>query len=170
MNLTELLDAYDQVRRKHDLPAMECAAATVTRRLTLAPGPDRGVDEDAWTFLHGLAPQEGWLQFQSHVATFTDSDLPEPMEDWGLLLAAEAALADGGSLVLRPDGRGSLYATLTTPAAGAGTAFLADRVRHRATGRAPGKAINYTRYWQADPERGLVPVIAVFDGFGNPEE
>jgi hypothetical protein len=170
MNLTELLRASDQIRRTPALPAMECATATVTRRLTLAPCPDRGGDEGAWTFLHGLAPREGWLQFQSRIIAFTGGELPEPMEDWGLLLAAEAALADGGSLVLRPDGRGSLYATLTTPAVGAGTEFLADHVRHRATGRAPGKAINYTRYWQADPERGLVPVIAVFEGFGNPEE
>lgn len=177
MNPTELLAAYSDVARKHDLPSMERAAVSVALRATLAPGPAQGGEEDAWTFLRGLAPREGWLQFQSHIAAFAGGELPEPAEDWGVLLAAEAVLPDGRSLTLRPDGRGALRATLIARASGEGAgdvpvAVLADRVRHRATGRVPGadKTLCYTRYWQTDPERGLVPVLTTFEGFGNPEE
>jgi hypothetical protein len=177
MSPTDLLAAYSEVAHKHDLPSMERAVVSVALRATLAPGPAQGGDEDAWTFLRGLAPREGWLQFQSHVVAFGSRELPEPADDWGLLLAAEAVLPDGGSLALRPDGRGALRATLIVPASredpgDATIGVLADRVRHRATGRVPGgaKALNYIRYWQADPDRGLVPVLAAFEGFGTPEE
>ena len=177
MNPTDLLAAYSAVARIHNLPRMERAAATIVQRATLAPALGHGGEENAWTFLRALAPCEGWLQFQSRVVGFAGGELPEPAEDWGLLLAAEAALPDGCSLLIRPDGTGALRATLIAPATGedpadAAVGILGDRVRHHATGRAPGadKTLRYSRYWEADPQRGFVPVLAAFEGFGDPEE
>jgi hypothetical protein len=182
MNHTELLAAYAEVARKHRLPAMESSTVTVAAHHALTPGPSpaggRG-ESDAWEWLRELAPREGWLQFQSRVVAFADGALPQPSQDWGMLLAAEAVLADGRSLSLRPDGRGALHGALFTHGPGGTVAeggmtveALADRVRHRATGRVPGaaKALHYARYWHLDPERGSIPFLAAFDGFGHPEE
>jgi hypothetical protein len=179
MNLAELLTAYNQVAREHELQPMSLARLTLSTRDALLPGPapQGGVAEDAWQWLRGLAPREGWLQFQSRVEAFAGGELPAPADDWGVLLAAEALLSDGRSLLLRPDGRGTLRATLieatateaSSPTSGA---VLTDRVHHRATGRVPGaaRALGYSRYWRMDPERGPAPFLAAFDGFGSPEE
>lgn len=176
MNPAELLAAYSQLAKKHDLPRMEPAKPSIVLRATFSPGPTvhGSPDSDGWEWLRSVSPQEGWLQFQSHVAVFTDGELPEPAEDWGLLLAAEAVLPDGRSLLLRPDGQGGLRAVVVAPDADARDeapfAEFEDVVSHRATDRAGvSKTLRYTRYWRADPDRGVVPVLAAFQGFGREE-
>jgi len=181
MTADELLAAYNKVAGKHGLPPMEVATTTAVHRVALAARPSAESGEDAWRFVRDLAPRSGWLQFQSRVVAFADDTLPEPAPDWGCLLAAEAVLRDGRSVTVGPDGRGALLAVVLRPeplvpeadlAAAGAAPILLDRVRHRATGNVPGDgvAIYYARYWRADPERGLVPVVAAFTGFGPTED
>lgn len=179
MTVKALLDAYREVARKHDLPPMEGGTTTVVSCATLAPGPTSAADSDAWRFVSALAPRQGWMQFQSRVVAFKNGEIPTPAPDWGFLLAAEAVLPDGRATVIGPDGRGTLQAVVLahsavraeTDTVTNATPAIIDRVRHRATGSIPDahRGVNYIRYWRADPERGLVPVVAAFAGFAPPE-
>jgi len=120
------------------------------------------------------APQQGWLQFQSHVLAFTAGDLPQPAPDWGVLLAAEAVDPNGCSIHLRQSGSGGWLFTVCTPAREATAETdtdlaLADEVTLMATDKAPGP-LHYRRYWQLDPETGAAPAFAAFIGFGPTED
>jgi hypothetical protein len=178
MNQGALLKAYGRMADRHGLPPMVAASAQIGRLAGLGPA-------DAWARLSAFGPHQGWLQFQSRVLAYAGGSLPRPDADWGHLLAAEAVDDAGRSLSLGQDGRGGFQLTVVSPddaPASAGVAGaqvsrltgLADQVRHRATDRVPGpaadKALHYTRYWQADPERGLIPVLAAFIGFSSEEK
>ena len=166
MSLQPLADAYARVRSagNFELPAMAPA------RLAVEP---RTIDDAAggWAALAALGPLAGWLQFQSHICCFAAGTLPEPQSDWGVLLAAEACDTAGRSYQVRQDGDGGLLLVTATPgtADGPGTRHcLTDEVRHLATARAPGP-LRYRRYWARDPDMGLVPVFAAFEGFDRTE-
>jgi len=164
MTTAELRAAHAEVARKHGLPPMACAALRVATR-------DCGDPETAWRALREHKPAEGWLQFQSRVATFMGGALPEPDPAWGLLLAAEAIDGSGRSLHVRQSEAGGLRLVIAEPAdaADADEVFLTDSVRHLATDKAPGP-LRYRRYWRIDPAMGAVPVFAAFRGFARQED
>lgn len=158
MNLEALAEAYGRIPGRHALPVMFSAQMTTSRQTLSSP-------EDAWAALQGLAPLEGWLQFQSIVQCFAGGALPEAKPDWGLLLAAEAVDREGRSHFIRQDGLGGLILVTYDPRPTKGAeAWLADEVEQLATAKAPGR-LCYRRYWRRDPDMGLVPAIAAFIGF-----
>lgn len=158
MNLTDLASAYSGLRAAHRLPPME------VRHLRRMPQP-LSDPTNPWAAFAALAPQAGWLQFQSQVHCFEQGQLPPPDDESGCLLAAEAVDTQGRSLLLRQDGRGGFLLVVISDGPGEGaTAMLADEVLLLGTGRAPGR-LRYRRYWQADDAQGITPVCAAFIGF-----
>lgn len=165
MNATELCVAYAEVARKHKLPPMTRAALQVETY-------DFADPETAWRALRERKPIEGWLQFQSQVATFLAGVLPEPDPAWGCLLAAEVIDGNRHSIHARQSETGGLRLVVAKPAdvaADANDVFLTDSVCHLATDKALGP-LCYRRYWRIDPAIGVVPVFAAFQGFARQED
>lgn len=108
--------------------------------------------DGAWSRLSAAQPIEGWLQFQSHQTLFEDG-LPEPQEDWGVILAAECVLDDQASLSLHRGPQDRWH--LITSRDDAQVPGLTDDTRHVAADR--GKALRYRRHWTLD-EAG-VPTV-----------
>lgn len=167
MTPLDFSNAYAAVAKAHGLPALAPARCRIQTRLL-------GDPENALTELQGHEPQQGWLQFQSHVVVFVAGDPPQPSSDWGLLLAAETVDASGRSIHLRQTGAGGWVLVVCSPlngAAGAGAddLVLADQVTQLATGKAPGP-LRYRRYWRLDPDIGATPAFAAFIGFDRTED
>lgn len=149
----DLLAQYRSLAEALKLPPMQPGAVSVIESTPITD-PDQ-----VWPALQALNPTQGWLQFQSHQTAFHDG-LPDPAADWGLLLAAEAVDAEGDSLTLNADGAGGWrLARLRHQPDGDG---LCDEVRQLARS---GEQLVYRRYWQRDPEQGLVQQRACFIGF-----
>lgn len=164
MNITELVAAYNRIDSRHRLPGMAVARLSIAPTRHLDPGA-------AWAELQTLAPLAGWLQFQSKVVTFTGGVLPELLPAWGVLLDAACHDAAGRSILVRSQGAGQLTLVIATPDSEdtSSKVMLVDDHRHLATGKAPGQALRYRRYWRIDPDRGAVPYFAAFQGFASQE-
>lgn len=164
MRLEQTLAAYRRFAKRQGLPEMQLAGLKVETR-------DLDDPASAWSALKAEYPLEGWLLFQSRVAVFAAHSLPEPEPDWGLLLAAETYDEGGRSLSIRTLTPGRLRLVLAEHQPN-GTDYLADEVKHWATGKVLAEPIccrflRYRRYWRQDPRDGLLPFFAAFRGFDN---
>ena len=167
MTPKDLLAAYTKMARRHHLSPMK-------RTVLKVESSTIGDPQTAWQELQRLAPLEGWVQFQSHLAAFGSGELPDAHADWGLLLAAEGIDSQGRSIHLRQDGAGGLKLVIAaSQPIGAGAmgqeTYFADRVSHLATDKALGERVCYRRYWRLDSDLGAIPVFAAFQGFAPTE-
>lgn len=155
----QALRAGDQRKKREDkdkdsdLPEMQPAGLQQQRQTFDQP-------DALWAAFAAHAPQQGWLQFQSHQLTFRD-DLPAPAAEWGALLQAEAVAEGGLSLSVhrRPQGGWVLTESRHLQAGD----LLCDQVRHLV--HAAADTLAYRRYWRLDAELGAVQTAACFIGF-----
>lgn len=150
--MMDLLEAYGRVAGAWQLPPMRAGAVVVTcESLATAADAERRLRE--------LAPVSGWLQCQSWQGAF-ERGLPDAIIDGGSLIAAEAVLEDGRSLLLQYDGCAWSLWLFRHQESGE---ELVDEVTHLREGSAEG--LRYRRYWRRDPARGLLQHAACFIGF-----
>lgn len=159
MTNRDICDAYNRLARNHKLPAMGLQTLQVHTQ-------DYADPEAAWKAWQQIAPEAGWLQFQSNVSVFAQGSLPRTEPGWGLLLEAEACHQDGRALQLRTLGPTGLRLVIATPGHGH-TEYLTDEVRQLATGKVGYDYLRYRRYWRLDSDRGALPVFAAFLGFSG---
>lgn len=153
---SQLLADYQALRRQHagsDLPSMKAAGLEQHRRHHTQP-------DAIWSALSAHAPQQGWLQFQSHQLSFREG-LPSPAPEWGVLLQAEAVAADGLSLsVHRRPTEGWVLTESRHIEEGELLCDIARHLAHAASGD-----LAYRRYWRLDPALGAVQMASCFIGF-----
>lgn len=167
MTPVDLLTAYGTIADKHSLPPMVQAACKLERQ-------EFSDSRQAWVALTSLAPEQGWLLYQSHVATFEQGHLPDSKSEWGALLAAETADARGRAVHLRQTSTGACCLITMTPRydsdVGVDESYLVDEVRQLATNKAPGSRLSHRRFWRLDAEKGPTPIFAIFQGFDGKGE
>ncbi len=153
----QLLSDFQALRRTRaggDLPRMQSAGLQQQHHSFDQPAA-------LWAALSAHAPEQGWLQFQSHQLAFRDG-LPSPAPEWGALLQAEAVTADGLSLAAhRPPAGG--WVLVESRHLEQGDA-LCDSVHHLAHDPRLGR-LAYRRYWRLDPMLGAVQTAACLIGF-----
>jgi hypothetical protein len=156
----DILNAYQSLAAKHDLPKMKVGGYESACEAIATPA-------DAWMRLAALDPRDGWLLFQSYQCSFL-AGLPEREPSWGVPLAAEAYTEINGatvSIVLEQDGRGGWILTRYTHT-GEGV-YLLDELKqllHNPSKDGPGK-LKYRRYWRLDGRQGYLQAAACFIGF-----
>ena len=155
----DILHAYQKVANEPaDLPTMQ--------RGSFDANTSRYNDPTTlWDALQALAPQQGWIQFQSHQCAFQNS-LPEPEEHWGQLLAAEACDANGNSIHLSQNNQGGwLISHYQHQTSGE---MLCDETTQLAYDLKLSQ-LRYRRYWRHEPGQGYVQTLACFIGFEGGE-
>lgn len=116
---------------------------------------------DLWSALEACQPCAGWLQWQSHQLPF-EGTLPQPEQNWGMLLGGEVVTSDEHTLALHHS-PANLW-TLTRIAHDPNSDGLWDEVLHLASNQSFG-ALRYRRYWKNDLDRGAIQTMTCFTGF-----
>ena len=159
----DVLAAYSRIAQDRGLAPMKRGSYRVqVSELCLDP-------DAVWTRVLELAPQEGWLLFQSGQMIFR-SGLPSIPANWGLLLAAEATSAEGDSVCVNQDGSGGwrLVCIRHEPT---GEWFCDEVQQLLLSGSKERRVLYYRRYWRHVPGveklsgRGFVQDRACFLGF-----
>lgn len=161
----DILNAYREVAEKHSLPKMMPGGYSVDT-------DQHTSSSSLWAALTELAPNQGWLLFQSWQMPF-EQGLPEREPGWGTLLSAEACTEHSDrtlSITIEQDGCGGWV--LTTYTHDTELDGLYDEVKHlvyepawrQSADTAPRK-LCYRRYWQHDAHQGYLQSAACFIGF-----
>ncbi len=153
-----VLDAYRKIAERHSLPALQQGG--YGSEIMRFSSPDA-----LWQSVLALAPNQGWLQFQSRQLHFHNK-LPLQENNWGFLLCAEMITVNNLSLAINPDGAGG-WCLAQYRHQDSGN-LLYDELHQLAHAPKTG-SLRYRRYWRYDTKQGYLQDCACFMGFTSGE-